>query len=494
MAHSKRFLALMLALTLCAAPTLHVLGESATEAPAVEETAAPAEEASADDASADDAAVESTVADTTQAPAKKPADLDPETLLATVGEKPIKWSDAQYIFQNLLNTYAQYGLNTEDAAMINGLRGQSLQYAVELEVMLQKAAEMNLSLTDEEQAQLANDVSTRWNNALDQIVKQNPAITDKSTDADKVAAREEAIAQLNSEGYTEQSLLESAKETALLRKLQQEMLKDVTVTDEEVQAAFDEKAKKDEDAYAKDIPSYEYAANYSRDPVYYQPEGYRGITHILLDVDAAVLDTYKTLKEKLDSQKEASTVEAAETESPVPSESPAADAATATPEPPVTEEQVEEARQAVLEAAKATLEEIDGKLKGGASFEDLVAEYGKDPGMTQEPAKSEGYRVHKDSVIYDQAFTDGAFSMNQVGEVSEPVVSSFGVHLLHYLKDIPAGKVALTDDIKAGLEKQLKNRKDQEAFRSMLAQWKEQAAITYTEDGENLIKAMEAAR
>ena len=196
MAHSKRFLALMLALTLCAAPTLHILGESATEAPAVEETAAPAEEASADDA-----AVESTVADATQAPAEKPADLDPETLLATVGEKPIKWSDAQYIFQNLLNTYAQYGLNTEDAAMINGLRGQSLQYAVELEVMLQKAAEMNLSLTDEEQAQLANDVSTRWNNALDQIVKQNPAITDKSTDADKVAAREEAIAQMNSAGY-----------------------------------------------------------------------------------------------------------------------------------------------------------------------------------------------------------------------------------------------------------------------------------------------------
>ena len=43
-------------------------------------------------------------------------------------------------------------------------------------------------------------------------------------------------------------------------------------------------------------------------------------------------------------------------------------------------------------------------------FAALIKEYGEDPGMTDEARLQTGYQVHKDSVVYDPAFTAGAFS------------------------------------------------------------------------------------
>ena len=477
MARSKRLLAWLLVLTLCNAPALHALGETAP--------------AATEEASADDAAVESAVATeagnaTAEDSEASLAELPLDTVLATVGDVNVTWFDAQFIFRNLLNTYTQYGLGDELMSLIPGLQGQALQYAVELEIMVQKAAELNITLTEEEETQLANEVSLRWNGALDQIVAQNPAITSESTDEDKIAARGEAIAELNAEGYTEQSMVASAKEVALLEKLQDEVLKDVTVSEEELQAAIDERVKRDEEAYASDIPSYEYAANFSGETVYYVPAGYRGVTHILLDVDSALLDSYKTLKSKLEAQEETSTVQATATEAP------AGEGEAQPEETPVTQAEVDAARQAILGAVKPQLDEINTKLKDGVSFAELVAAYGKDPGMTQEPAKSEGYRVHHDSVIYDQAFTDGAFTLDQIGQVSEPVISTFGVHLIHYLNDVPAGPVPVTEDMRAALQQQLKNQKDQGKFQTLMEEWKAASTITYTADGQKLLDALEA--
>ena len=65
-----------------------------------------------------------------------------------------------------------------------------------------------------------------------------------------------------------------------------------------------------------------------------------------------------------------------------------------------------------------------------------------------------GYSVHKDTVVFMQEFTDGAFSekMQKVGDVSDPVVTSYGVHILYYLRDIPGGAVEFTDAIKSEVE------------------------------------------
>ena len=81
----------------------------------------------------------------------------------------------------------------------------------------------------------------------------------------------------------------------------------------------------------------------------------------------------------------------------------------------------------------------------------LIKEYGTDPGMENDEYRLNGYPVHADSIIYDPVFTEAAMALEKVGDVSQPVVTQSGVHLLHYLRDIPGGAVELTDEMKAEL-------------------------------------------
>ena len=210
------------------------------------------------------------------------------------------------------------------------------------------------------------------------------------------------------------------------------------------------------------------------------PAGYRGITHILLKVDDELLNTWKDLSARLEEQKSAAE-EAAE-ETPAPDAEP-----TAEPEPteePVTEEMVSAAKDAILASVKATVDEIKAKLDGGATFEDLIKEYGTDPGMEDDTTRAEGYPVHNDSILYDPAFRDAAMALEKVGDISEPVVGQYGVHILQYLRDIPSGAVELTDDMKNEFRETILQEMITEAMHSAVDQWMDEAEIVYTEAGE----------
>ena len=61
---------------------------------------------------------------------------------------------------------------------------------------------------------------------------------------------------------------------------------------------------------------YEYYTNYMGSKSYYVPEGYRGISHILLKVDQDLLSTYTSLAAELEEQKEKEEAPAEETEAP----------------------------------------------------------------------------------------------------------------------------------------------------------------------------------
>lgn len=76
-------------------------------------------------------------------------------------------------------------------------------------------------------------------------------------------------------------------------------------------------------------------------------------------------------------------------------------------------------------AARQQIININEKIKAGTSFEALAKEYSQDPGSAEEGGDL-GYIDHG---IMDKAFEDALFSMQQ-DEVSEPVRSEFGYHLI----------------------------------------------------------------
>ena len=77
-----------------------------------------------------------------------------------------------------------------------------------------------------------------------------------------------------------------------------------------------------------------------------------------------------------------------------------------------------------------------------------------------------------------------AAALEKVGDISEPVVSSMGVHILHYLRDIPGGAAELTDEMKAEIREVLEGDNADTAFNEGIEKWIAEAAVEWTEAGE----------
>ena len=141
------------------------------------------------------------------------------------------------------------------------------------------------------------------------------------------------------------------------------------------------------------------------------------------------------------------------------------------PDPePVTEEMIKAAEDAILANVQPRIDEINAKLKEGVSFDELIREYGEDPGMQNEANRAEGYPVHESSILWDPAFTAAAMALEKVGDVSAPVISSSGVHIIRYESDVTPGAVALEDIHDALYNETLENLKT-EHYNDELEAW-----------------------
>ena len=475
--------------------------EKAAEEPAAENAEATAEaaaEATAENSAEEPAAEEAAEEQPTEVPAEP-------VLLATVNGQEIK-SDDDYL-QSVISYYmdyaANYGYDTTDPDMLNTINQYSMQYTVRTILIRQKAAELGLDqFTDEEKAEMEATLRTEWADTVNRYIEQYNPLSETATDEEKAAARADAEAALLQMGYDEERFVSEFTQGEIDNKIT-ERLRDYltagkTVTEEDVQKYFDDLVKEDQENYGKDIGTYEFYTNYYGQSSYYVPEGYRAVTHILLAVDEELLNTWKDLSARLEEQKSAAEEEPTEGEEPTEEaaaetaseETPApeadaepTEAPTPTPEP-VTQEMVDAAEKAILDSVQSTVDEIKAKLESGTSFEDLIKEYGTDPGMQDDATRAKGYSVHKDSIMWDPIFTATAMALEKVGDISDPVVSQFGVHILQYLKDIPGGAVELTDEMKAEFQSTLVEEMKSEALNTALDQWTAEASIVYTEAGE----------
>ncbi len=120
-----------------------------------------------------------------------------------------------------------------------------------------------------------------------------------------------------------------------------------------------------------------------------------------------------------------------------------------------------------LEAKKAKIKEVQEKLAGGASFDDLIKEYGEDPGMESTP---EGYVFTEGEMV--QEFYDGTKAL-EVGAVSEPVQSSYGYHIIK--------REALTDADYEKYSETVKTSVESEKFKAKLDEYKAAATVETTD-------------
>ncbi|MGI6234523.1 MAG: peptidylprolyl isomerase [Christensenellales bacterium] len=393
-----------------------------------------------------------------EAPAEDP-------VLATVNGKEITKSQVDAEIVQMLNN--QFVDDETQYATV-------LQFMVNRELITKKIADLGFDqFTKEEEDAFLSEAQQQLDKAIE-------TYADYYQSADSEKAREDAVAQARdsfaAQGVTVELIAQDVKNRAGLDRLNEYLLGGYEPSLEEVQSVFQEVGGMYKQQFENDIAQYEYMTQYGGQNSWFTPEGYRSVVHILLKADDALLENYKALNAAFEEQQQH--------QDSVPVEN----GAEATEQPAeekkeVTQQMLDEARQAVLDSKKADIDQIYERLNRGESFIDLIKEYGEDPGMTVPSNLEEGYAVHAQSILYDPAFTAAAFSekMQKVGDVSDPAVSTFGIHILHYLRDMPSG-LELTDAIRQEIEDYLTAKKQNEVFQQALTTWAQQEQIVYFQE------------
>ena len=483
----KRLFAILLVLAMLCT-VLAAAAEDAAEG-TQQETAVETATEETQEAASEEAAEEVTEEATEAAP--------PILLLTAYGEEITDQSNDLVSFINdYLSYLSQYGYDVSSPEIQSYIMASSLEYLLEQKVAMHKAADLGLDeISAEERATIEADTASTWEEEIAYYMENYYGITEDSSEEESTQARTEILSALEEQGYTLETVTAQALEQEVISRVEGSVIDQVSATDEDILQYYDELVSEGKEAAEEDLQSYissfDMAMTYPGyfEPVYYIPEGYRSVIHILLTPDTELLENWKGLSAKLEEAGE-------ETEATGSGESAETDAPEETEEP-VTEEMVEAARQAIFDSEKEKIDDIMSRLDKGESFESLIAEYGQDTGMQDEDLLKNGYMIHALSSSYDPVFAEAAMGLEKVGDISEPVLGQYGIHIIYYLKDIEAGGVELTDSLRADLKLELDTQMKNAAYAEAIESWKQEAItagdVVITEDGQSWLAPLSPA-
>ncbi len=372
--------------------------------------------------------------------------------VAEVNGEVITVSEYRDVYENLKDQYRRvYGSNlTEELLKMLNLKQQALWRLIDRKIMLQQAGKMGLQVTD---AELAASI---------QSIKafQTDGVFDPGR-YQRVLAR----VRMTPEAFEVEQ-----RQNLLIARLQNILLAGVTVSDGELRSYYDWlEAEVDiqyvlfspEDQEVPEPSAADLKQYFEAHKEKYKTPPKVKVRYIRIDprelkdkVDVSQEEIQIYYEDHLNSFKQEKTVEARHILIKV---APDADPAT-------------------VAAKKAKAEEIYRKAVKGEDFAELAKRYSEDPS-----AKNGGYLgvLRKDSVV--EPFAAKLFSM-QAGQISEPVRTRFGWHVIKVEKVNPARTLSL-DEVK----EKIKDKLLLDKARSM-AYDRLEAVYEMTFDGGNLEK------
>ena len=438
----KSLLALMLAVALVSLTACgsKVKEPEATATPVVTEapTAEPTEEPTAEPTEAPTAVpTEAPTAVPTEAPTATEEPVAEEAALtlsddvlasAYNGAVTVLKSEIQDEYDQMLSQYvayyAQYGYSVDeyDTELQASVAQETVQTKLSTSIVRHYAAQNGYELTEEKKTELAAQVKTALDNTREYLESYLSA--SGFTGDELNAAVEEQMAQA---GYTEETLMDSAELNDVLNFLYERATADVTVTEDEVKAAFDEKVAKQKESYASVDAFVNDYVNESE--ILYTPENVRLMECIFV-----------------------ASVEGEATEDEATADEATADEAT------VSEATAGEAADIASLTGYAKAKAIAAAIAGGADFEETMKAYTED-GSTEEQMLR-GYPVAENSTTYGDAFMAGAMALEHVGDISDVIVTDYGYFILRYAKDLESGEADFEARKETETEETLTNKKN----------------------------------
>jgi len=296
--------------------------------------------------------------------------------------------------------------------------------------VLQKKAKQAGFTVNEEYIQEARKELEEQLKSYAEALKQRGQSEGKESQQEKdylQEARNEWRQQLSDAGLTEEEYIRRRAEDIMLEKFTEKMLEDVEVTEQDIQQYYNEQLNKQ-----KEDPSLVETA-----PVQlYRPAGWVRVKQILISLSSEERDEYYNL---------------------------------------IQQGKQDEAKKYLEEKLKAIeprAREVYDKAKAGESFEALIEAYSDDKSTTN---KEEGYVIYKGSGMFAEEVEKAALKLNE-GEISEPVSSPLGYHIIKLYEKLPE-KVFSLEEKKEEIKEVVLDDKRNEKWNALLEEWKKEAKI-----------------
>ena len=421
--------------------------------------------------------------------------VDNATVIIKMGDQEITKEKVKAETHNQLDYMSYYhslygqALDTSDAAVIAQAQEAAVDSLKQDLALTAKAKELGLDqLTAEEEEEAKTSAQSSYDSALEYA--KNNMVEDKTLEGEALdKAAEEA---LKAENVTLDTYLETQKKTIVDKKLREYAIKDVAVSDEEIQTEYDSRVESDKSLYGEKPGSYATAVN-NGTTVYYAPAGVRRVTQILTSFKeedkTAISEANKLVSDansavtaanaKITSAQELLDTEDIDEESKASAQ---ADLDAANKELEEANKSLEEANKSLEAATNKAFENIDAdadeilkQLDEGADWKTLMDEKNQDPGMKD---NEKGYAVAADMTSFDAAFVEAAMALEKPGDHSGKVRgSSYGYYIIRYEGDEPEGAVPL-EDVKETISSALLSTKQDDTYDEAVKKWVEEAGIT----------------
>ena len=266
-------------------------------------------------------------------------------------------------------------------------------------------------------------------------------------------AEEEVTAIMDGEGYTVEAFYDEYVLMERNRRAVELFCPDVTITREQVDAYYEERfVAPERERYKDDVALFEQEIVATNGESFYIPEGYRYIRQITLDYPKEALLAAKAQEKRMTSavtavgtafQKLAMAATQVEDLNDLKELRAEYDRLneTAIACQAAWLAKLKEKTEPLL---KDTFDEIEERFAAGIDFKTLIETYSTD--KTKQNLSGHGYLFHPDSQTWPDTFKEAAMKLEQPGDISAPVYSETGIHILYYDAVAPAGDHVLTEE------------------------------------------------
>ena len=309
-------------------------------------------------------------------------------------------------------------------------------------------------------------------------------IWQRAQDSSEEFTEEQVTEYLEESGYSAEAIYEEYKATERRYRVIDLYCPAITLTEDMIQAYYETQfLNPDRERYENDIDLYEREILAPQNESFYTPAGYRAIQQILLEYPDAV--NKGLAREKVQFAQAAQAVASAL--------QPLADAAaTARDWDDISEacanyaeaaKALEAVQKAVVEKREALtlpliharVDEIRTAFDAGIDFNSLIKKYSAD--TNAQNTEKGGYPVHPDSRSWPAEFLQAATALQKPGDISEPVLTDLGIHILYYASDIPAGEHELTAEERETLNASALVYYQNQELEKLMIDWREEYEI-----------------